>query len=824
MLRHLKLAISQGAGPGIMKALAACVIGVAIATLFALTTLFERLSNWLYDSLQSSYGYVAHLENIVVLDVDEESLRRMSASLGSWRNDREVFAAVVRYLEANGARAVAFHLLLSDERQGDEALAEAIGPNTVLAAAGLPVTLAGRPDYERHLAATAAASKIFSIDPDSRDPSPQIPHWSWAYMKLPAETLTARRTAPVGVVNLSPDEDGMLRRIALFHGTEDYVMPSLPIAVLATADAAAAPFRVENGVLQLRRSSLPLGANSEVLLRFPANTDDLRVIPLFEAALAASGAPASQWLARDIAGKIVFIGSSSALAADYAYTPVGRLSGVQVAAIAYATLAAGHFIAPAGLAINALLLLVALSVPVMLIRRGVEARAIDYFVALVVLPILLAAAGAALYDVGYQPRWLFALIAGLATLGSALALWLYALSEERRRLRYETLAAQQANRLKSDFLAQLTHELRTPLTAIMGFNKLNQFTDDLGRESRMHNSGIIGRNCEHLLALINNNLDMAKIEAGTLVIAPAPEDPEQLLRNVVGTMRPFADEKHLRLRFTRETPLPAGLMLDAFRVRQVLINLLSNALKFTSAGSVELTVAWHVAALVIIVRDTGSGIPAEALERIFEPFEQADASIAQRYGGTGLGLSITRRLVELMGGTIEVESQVGLGSVFRVRIPSEPAARTETVRPIADAFVARERLIGRILLAEDNADIRALVERYLVKLGVEPRAVANGFSAVEAALSEPYDVVLIDMEMPVMNGYEAVHVLRTRGYSGPILALTAHNGGIEVERARSAGCDDIVNKPTTLETLRSALAPYLPKGQGATRPDESARA
>jgi signal transduction histidine kinase/ActR/RegA family two-component response regulator len=818
MLRYLKLGGGRGAASGILKGLGACAVGVAVATLFALTTLFERLGNWLYDSLQSSYGHVAHLENVVVLDVDEESLRRMSASLGSWRNDREVFAAVVRYLQVSGARAVAFHMLLSDERPGDEALAEAIGPSTVLAAAGLPVTMAGRPEYEKQLASTAAANSSSWID--GPDKAERIPHWSWAYMKLPAEPLTARRRAPVGVVNLSPDEDGMLRRIALFHGTEGYVLPSLPIAVLAAADPAIAPFRVLDSTLQLRRSALPLSPNSEIVLRFPANTDDLRVIPLFEAALAASGAPASQWLARDVAGKIIFIGSSSSLAADYAYTPVGRLSGVQVAAIAYATLAAGQFIAPAGVAINGLLLLAALSVPFALIRRGLEARALHYLMALVALPFALAAAGAALYGIGYQPRWLFALVAGLATLGVALALWLYALSEERRRLRYEALAAQQANRLKSDFLAQLTHELRTPLTAIMGFNKLNQFTDDLGRESRVHNSGIIARNCEHLLALINNNLDMAKIEAGTLVIAPAPEDPEQLLRNVIATMRPFADEKRLRLRFTRETPLPAGLMLDAFRVRQVLINLLSNALKFTSTGSVELTVAWHVAALVIEVRDTGSGIPAEALERIFEPFEQADASIAQRYGGTGLGLSITRRLVELMGGTIEVESQLGLGSVFRVRIPSEPAARAETVRPIADALVARERLAGRVLLAEDNADIRVLVERYLVKLGIETRAVANGFSAVEAALSEPYDVVLLDMEMPVMNGYEAVHVLRTRGYSGPILALTAHSEGIEVERARSAGCDGIVNKPTTLEALRGALAPHLAEGEGLVRPDD----
>jgi CheY-like chemotaxis protein len=261
-------------------------------------------------------------------------------------------------------------------------------------------------------------------------------------------------------------------------------------------------------------------------------------------------------------------------------------------------------------------------------------------------------------------------------------------------------------------------------------------------------------------------------------------------------------------------------------VRQILINLLGNAVKFTPAGTVELSVSWHLAALVLEVRDTGPGIPKEAQARIFEPFEQADPSIAQRYGGTGLGLAITRTLVQLMGGTIEMESKPGLGSTFRVRIPSESIARPETIRPITDALAAREPLLGRVLVAEDNEDIRALVELHLTKLGIDTHSVANGFSAVTAALSESYDAVLMDMEMPVMNGYEAVHVLRTRSYAGSILALTAHQDGVEVERALAAGCDGIVTKPITLEALRSALRPILtdrPKPGRTGRASETAR-
>jgi CheY-like chemotaxis protein len=375
------------------------------------------------------------------------------------------------------------------------------------------------------------------------------------------------------------------------------------------------------------------------------------------------------------------------------------------------------------------------------------------------------------------------------------------------------MAARETTRLKGEFLNHLAHELRTPLTSVMGFNKLNQFTDDLGRESRIRNSAIIGRNCEYLLQVINNQLDLAKLEAGTLAIAPAPEDPDALLRDVIERMQPFADERRVRLKYSRGTPLPAVLALDAFRVRQVLINLLGNALKFTQAGSVDLVASWHLATLVLEVRDTGPGIAPEAVARIFEPYEQADATIAHRFGGTGLGLAITRELVELMGGRIEVESKLGLGSTFRVRVPSESVEGGATTHPITDAHLMREPLTGRVLVAEDNEDIRALVELQLGKLGVDSVAVANGFSAVERALSERFDAVLMDMEMPVMNGYEAVNVLRTRNYTGPILALTAHHEGIEVERALAAGCDGIVTKPLSLESLRAALRPVLREGK-----------
>ena len=795
MLAFIRNELNRDAALRVAKGLGACAVGIALAVLFAQTTLFDRLSSWLYDSLQRSIGRTTDLDNVLVLDVDEESLRRMSQPVGSWRTDREVYAGVVRYLEGHGARAIAFHLLIAEERAGDEALAAALGRNTVLAAAGLPVAFEAAPTYQRQLAVTAYARNPPWTGAPWRADEQRLPYASWAYLKLPAQSLGGGRAA-VGVINLTPDEDGVLRRIALFHGTQGYVLPSLSLAALAAADPTLAPLRVVDGTLHLRRAAIPLGTYGEVALRFPVNVSRSArdsVLrggrrrerharqPLARARRCREGdlhrqRERARRRLRVHARRPVLRGADCGALLRQPRRRTGRQAGgarPRRPVASRRTRRAALPDAARGRCVRT-------RVPARVRRDAARARGDGRGSLHVRDPV----------DVAVRA------VAGLGSLVVVFSLWLYAVSDERRRLQYETLAERQANRLKSEFLNHLTHELRTPLTAIMGFNKLNQFTDDLGRDARINNSGIIGRNCEHLLALINNNLDLAKLEAGTLVIAPAPEDPEQLLRGVIATMQPFADDKRLRLRFTRSTPLPPALALDAFRVRQILINLLSNALKFTQSGTVELAASWHLAALQIEVHDSGPGIAEEALTRIFEPFEQADASIAQRFGGTGLGLAITRNLVSLMNGTIEVESKRGLGSIFRVRIPTEAAVRPETVRPISEALVAREPLAGRVLVAEDNDDIRLLVEVFLTKLGVETRAVANGFSAVESALSERFDAVLLDMEMPMMNGYEAVHVLRERNYTGPILAFTAHHDGLEADRARAAGCDGIVAKPS----------------------------
>jgi signal transduction histidine kinase/CheY-like chemotaxis protein len=806
--------VSGNAG---VRAVAVCAVALLLAVLFAQTTLYQRLNWWLYDIHQHTLARAINLDSVVVFDANETAIVRLSRELGPWPYAHDVFADAARYLSNHGARTVAFNLLLAEERPGSQDFAAALQPNMVLAAAGLPVALDSAEGYGRRLAARAIGRELMSSVARGgflrSDNTEQLPHVRWHYLKLPLEKYLRDSRIRVGVVNLRADDDGAIRKIGLFHAAQGFIYPSLPAAVLLAASGESATARYDGESVQFPRVSVPVTSEGEALLRYPSNIASLRVIPFDRLALAATGTRESESLAREIAGKTVFIGVSSIGAGDEVFTPVGRVSSLRLQALAYAALGEGYVLTPPRLWVDGLLVLLALGLGVVLLRRGADSTPRHFLAAFFAMPLVLSAVGTALFAGGLQSRWVFALIAGLTTLAIVFSVWLFIVYDERRRLRYETLAANEANRLKTEFLNNMTHELRTPLTAIMGFNKVNQFTEDLGRESRIKNSAIIARNCEHLLQLINNNLDLAKIEAGTLAIAPAPEDPDQLCRDVVSTIQAFADEKRLRLKFTRLTPLPAAVMLDAFRVRQILINLLSNAVRFTETGQVELRVSWHLAALEFDVRDTGPGIPEDALQRVFEPYQQADPTVAQRYGGTGLGLAITRNLVALMGGTIEVESRVGYGSVFRVRIPSEPADKPVAVQSIADAAAMREPLVGRVLLAEDNEDIRALVELQLGKLGLDFKSVANGLSAVEAALASAYGAVLMDMEMPVMNGYEAVNVLRARGYTGTILALTAHQDGVEVERALGSGCDGIVTKPVTLDSLRAALRPVLPEAR-----------
>lgn len=799
----MTLASAGGFAPRALVLTAVAALGAAmLATPEPVDRLFAQVRELPFSMSAGK----ATFDGVLVVDMSGGELAREARDAGLVAQRGEVLGEMTRYLRKQGARTVAFHLAFDAAQSEDSDFARSLGPRTVLAASA--VSSLARPDG---IASTPIAPGSVLRVPTklSRD---------WAGFDLPSAALLAVNGVRAGIVNYDLDADGRVRRQPLLHASGGMTLPALPLAVLL-AESDPSDLAVGPGTtIRLGQHLWPVNESGEATLRFPSNARALPTVSLARVALAAAGLRHDPELASLIRDRAIFIGDGSAGAAR---TPAGELAGVQLAAIAYTQLRSGLVATPSSASLDALLLLAALVPGFFMVARRSPPKLVTAASGAAIAWGIAALLGIVLALAGIAGDWTLAGLAGTVGCGAGLA-WQASEARIRRyRRRYERKSIDESYRLKTEFLNHLTHELRTPLTAIMGFNKINQFTDELGKEARIANSAVIARNCEHLLALINNNLDLAKMEAGQLAIVRSPEDPEQIFRDVLATMRALAADKKLELRYVKRTRLPEALLLDAFRLRQVLINLMGNAVKFTARGSVELGVAWHVAALEIEVRDTGPGIAADALERIWQPFKQADLTVGKRFGGTGLGLAISQRLVEMMGGEIGVESTLGRGTTFRVRLPSEPVQPRTHGESLPPAQLApnRERLSGRILLADDNEDLRALVSLLLRNLGLAVTTVENGLVAVETAVVEEVDVIMMDMEMPVMNGYEAVNVLRTRGYTGTIFGLTAHQDGPEVARAILSGCDAVLTKPISLDALKAALTPALTR----TRSTRSAR-
>ena len=387
-------------------------------------------------------------------------------------------------------------------------------------------------------------------------------------------------------------------------------------------------------------------------------------------------------------------------------------------------------------------------------------------------------------------------------------------------------AAQEASRLKSEFLAHTSHEIRTPMTALVGYTELLG-DPDLSPAERAEGLATVRRNGEHLMTIVNDILDLSKIESGRMTIERMACSPFALVAEVAAVLRPRAAHDGLDVEVGYRSPLPETIETDPTRLRQILLNLVGNAIKFTPRGSVRLEVGpVEDTRLCFEVIDTGIGLDAEQQARLFTAFSQADASTTRRFGGTGLGLAISKRLAGMLGGDLRVRSLPGEGSTFTLTIdvgslagvrlldrPPEVRAAAERPEPSADE---RQALRGRILLAEDGLDARRLLARHLRAAGAEVETAENGLVACELALraaeaGAPYDLILMDMQMPELDGYAAAARLRAAGYRGPIVALTAH--AMEDERARclGAGCDGFAAKPilrrTLIEVARAYLAP-----------------
>lgn len=377
-------------------------------------------------------------------------------------------------------------------------------------------------------------------------------------------------------------------------------------------------------------------------------------------------------------------------------------------------------------------------------------------------------------------------------------------------------AAEQASRAKSEFLASMSHEIRTPLNAVLGFAQVGALRFK-GHDSAEHFCHITTSG-QLLLGLINDVLDFSKIEAGKLSLTPADMLLDACIEGAVDMVRDQARAKGLTLRVERHADTPTGWRGDALRVEQILVNLLSNAVKFTDRGEVTLTVWADVNGLHVQVKDTGPGMPPEVMRRLFKPFEQGDGSTTRRVGGTGLGLSICKRLAEMMGGRIWVESAVGEGACFEAILPLpviEPRAFNDGLHGGLNWQI--HGLQGlRVLVAEDHSVNQLLLEQFLLNVGAVMTCVNNGLEAVELVKHlgpGMFDIMLCDIEMPLMDGYQATREIRQLDPGLPVLGLTAHAFEDARERGLKAGMVNYITKPFVYELLMSEMARHARRGE-----------
>ncbi|MFI4936453.1 MAG: ATP-binding protein [Caulobacterales bacterium] len=408
---------------------------------------------------------------------------------------------------------------------------------------------------------------------------------------------------------------------------------------------------------------------------------------------------------------------------------------------------------------------------------------------------------------------------GAAAYTVAIVLLAASLYRESQALRTAKETAEEASRAKSAFLAMTSHEIRTPLNGVLGMAQAME-QDDLSPVQR-ERLRVIRQSGESLLEILNDVLDVSKIEAGKLELERAPFDLEAVTRTAHAAFSASAAKKGLNFGVRIDETARGFYEGDAARVRQVLVNLLSNAVKFTDAGAVEVTVAGYEGGVRLAVSDTGPGVAPDRVEQLFDKFVQADSSTTRRFGGTGLGLAICRDLCQAMGGAISLESELGRGSTFIVDLPLTrcvaPASAEAAAKPPADSGAGAP---VRVLAAEDNTVNQLVLRTLLDQIGVETVIVETGAEAIEAWEAGQFDLILMDVQMPQMDGPTAAREIRAReAASGrpriPIIALTANAMTHQVESYAAAGMDDFVPKPIEVAALYAAIARYAGGGEAS---------
>ena len=423
-------------------------------------------------------------------------------------------------------------------------------------------------------------------------------------------------------------------------------------------------------------------------------------------------------------------------------------------------------------------------------------------------------------------------LTGLAASGCAvllvsylIVLWvghqraLTALEASRLQAERSRSEAEAASQAKTDFLAAMSHELRTPMNAVLGAADLLGRTK-LDADQRDH-LAMLSSGGAILMHVLNDVLDLAKIEAGKLAIDPANTDIHDFMGRCVSLWRPRAEDKDLEFSFSISSATPQWVVIDAIRTGQIVFNLVSNAVKFTDRGSVAISLdavetPGGELELALRVSDTGVGMTGEAQASLFTAFHQADGSISRRFGGTGLGLSISQKLAQMMGGRIEVVSSPGTGSAFTVRLPCRlgEAIDASEIGSLTQSDAPRPGV--RILVAEDNSANQRIIDLFLRPIGAEVSIVGNGSEALEALGASDFDVVLMDMQMPVMDGLEATRLLRASDGPNrdiPVLALTANVMESHREACRAAGMSGFITKPIDARALLASVTSAVDSAQ-----------